>query len=365
MIKAADGDTIRAAAGRYYGAGNEVAVVYRDVTLSGGWNTAFTAREGYSVLDGQEVRRGITVKSTAAATVRRFVIEHARPVGLRNYGGLTLDDSAVRATVGLAGIMNRVGGTLAVRDSAVTENHTGGIQNQATLYVDNSTISGNHSSTGTIENCAGLAKISSSTIANNVSGEYLGALAINEGSGFLRNTIVTDNSSTCSVFIGSLRSEGYNLMGAIDASLCIFSAQPSDQIGVDARLDALAGSGDGPRYHPLLPGSPAIDAGNPTGCVDSNGNLLTTDQRGAPRPQDGNSDGIAVCDIGAYEVDGLTPLTPTPTHTRTATPTETFTPTTTPTNTLTETPTATAAPSRTPTATATPLPRIYLPLVLR
>lgn len=57
--------------------------------------------------------------------------------------------------------------------------------------------------------------------------------------------------------------------------------------------------------------------------------------------------------------------TSTPTHTPTATPTATFTPTTTPTSTPTETPTATAAPSRTPTATATPLPRIYLPLVLR
>lgn len=60
-------------------------------------------------------------------------------------------------------------------------------------------------------------------------------------------------------------------------------------------------------------------------------------------------------------------FTPTATHTSTYTPTATHTPTYTPiaTHTPTYTPTSTAAPSRTPTATATPLPRIYLPLVLR
>ena len=48
---------------------------------------------------------------------------------------------------------------------------------------------------------------------------------------------------------------------------------------------------------PLLLGSPAIDAGNPNGCTDGNGNLLKTDQRGYPRPdkQSGR------CDIGAFE----------------------------------------------------------------
>jgi hypothetical protein len=37
-----------------------------------------------------------------------------------------------------------------------------------------------------------------------------------------------------------------------------------------------------------LPGSPALDAGNPDTCAD-------TDQRGVTRPQHG------VCDIGAFE----------------------------------------------------------------
>lgn len=46
--------------------------------------------------------------------------------------------------------------------------------------------------------------------------------------------------------------------------------------------------------HDLLPGSPAIDA--------AIGDCPDHDQRGAPRPQDGNGDGVAVCDLGAYEL---------------------------------------------------------------
>ena len=48
----------------------------------------------------------------------------------------------------------------------------------------------------------------------------------------------------------------------------------------------------------LLPDSPAIDAGNPSGCTDDNGNLLKTDQRGLPRPDRKDKTG---CDMGAYE----------------------------------------------------------------
>lgn len=41
--------------------------------------------------------------------------------------------------------------------------------------------------------------------------------------------------------------------------------------------------------------------GNPAGCVDVQGHLLTADQRGYLRPVDGNGDNVAVCDSGAYE----------------------------------------------------------------
>jgi hypothetical protein len=52
--------------------------------------------------------------------------------------------------------------------------------------------------------------------------------------------------------------------------------------------------------HALLPGSPAIDAGDGGICAQ-----LPTDQRGSPRSVDGNLDGGAVCDLGAYEYSRL------------------------------------------------------------
>ena len=46
--------------------------------------------------------------------------------------------------------------------------------------------------------------------------------------------------------------------------------------------------------HALRPGSSAIDAGI--------GACIAHDQRGVARPQDGNDDGVAVCDLGAFEL---------------------------------------------------------------
>jgi len=44
--------------------------------------------------------------------------------------------------------------------------------------------------------------------------------------------------------------------------------------------------------------SPAIDAGNSSGCIDGQEHLLKTDQRGMPRPDTEDKIG---CDMGAYE----------------------------------------------------------------
>ena len=47
--------------------------------------------------------------------------------------------------------------------------------------------------------------------------------------------------------------------------------------------------------HALLSESPAVDAGDNTMCP-------ADDQRGIIRPQDGDGDSEAICDIGAYEL---------------------------------------------------------------
>ena len=52
--------------------------------------------------------------------------------------------------------------------------------------------------------------------------------------------------------------------------------------------------------------SPLLDAGNPNGCRDPEADVITFDQRGLARTQDGpDPDLIARCDIGAVEVQSV------------------------------------------------------------
>jgi hypothetical protein len=89
-------------------------------------------------------------------------------------------------------------------------------------------------------------------------------------------------------------SEGYNLSS--DGTCGLIG--PGDMQNTDPLLGPLQQNGGPTQTMALLPGSPAIDAGNPSGCTDSNSHLLKTDQRGMPRPDKEDTGG---CDIGAFE----------------------------------------------------------------
>ncbi len=286
-------------------------------------------------------------------------------------------------------------------------NGGGGIYSSGNATLINSTISGNRTNRanggGMTQTGSGTGRLHNVTITQNEAD----TLVNNSGNGgglfigpnaklYLGNTILagnTDHSGTtphhdCSGPIS--HGLGYNLITSPTG--CAYAGvQTGNVVLVDPNLGYLDYNNGLTLNHVPLSDSPAIDAGNPTGCTDNAGQPLTTDQRDFMRPNDGNFDGTARCDIGAIEAFSFYPptptFTPTPTHTQvpaiTGTPTATATPTDgpspTPSATATEGPsptpsaTATDGPSPTPTMTDTPGPSptpfpatdwIYLPLAL-
>jgi hypothetical protein len=97
---------------------------------------------------------------------------------------------------------------------------------------------------------------------------------------------------------GTLDQLSYSLLTTTTG--CDFTPD-SSITGENPKLEVLADNGGLTQTHALKADSPAIDAGDPEGCKDHEGEDLTSDQRGEPRPFDGDQDGTAVCDIGAYE----------------------------------------------------------------
>jgi hypothetical protein len=369
------GDTILVATGVYTGTGTEVVLLDKSATISGGWDASFTAQSGTSTIDGQGTRQDITVNSGITAIVERFAVQngyvgdYSDGGGIRNSGTLILDNSTVSgntATSEGGGILN-YGGTLTLNNSTVSGNTAngsgGGISNDfGTATLNNSTVSGNtswegggllnYSSTLTLNNSTvsgntandgggisdrwGTLTLNNTTVSGNTATSagggiyHSGTLTLNNstvsgntanGSGggisiffggtvTLQNSILGENTAgSAPDCAGTIGSAGYNLVG--NTSGCAFTPTTGDLTNIDPELGPLQDYGGSTLTHALLPGSPAIDAGNPAGCMGSAG-LLATDQRGFYRPVDGDSNGTAVCDIGAYEFQQAIFLHPAP-----------------------------------------------------
>ena len=178
----------------------------------------------------------------------------------------------------------------------------GGIENGGVMSLINSTVTGNTAQYtfgvvlatargGGIHN-AGTVDINNSTInGNSASGGGGGGLN-NSSTTVIQNSILAGNS-------------GGNCAGAITSSIYTLSSDTTcalagsgDLNNVNPKLGTLGNYGGPTQTIPLLSGSPAIDAGDPGGCTDSQGHLLTTDQRGYPRPDREDNGG---CDMGAFE----------------------------------------------------------------
>lgn len=204
--------------------------------------------------------------------------EHALEIGK---GRVTLLDSAVRDCSGAGVRLN--GGQLQVIRSLISGNAGAGIHAaEGSVTCVNSTVADNGGAGIRAE--AGAIESASCTIAHN---RGVG-LETSGGGAAAHNTILVANLRACE---GTVTSKGYNLT---DDASCAFS-HSGDVENSDPRVASLAANGGPTETAALTGGSPAIEAGDPAGCTDPTGGVLTVDQRGARRPAG------ARCDIGAYE----------------------------------------------------------------
>ena len=256
--------------------------------------------------------------------------------GLYNYnqGVLTITQSSIVSNT--AGAFESGGGIFAAgaRVSVISSTIAGNVGAtfgggllvfmNGTTTLDNVTLAGNQALNGGAMYAAqGVITLTNTTVssnnaANNYGGIYLNGTPLNlhlinttiayntrtsaAGNGVngltisggatasLVNTILSNNQDNNCLSATPPTSQGYNLADDFSCQL----NQSGDKQGVDAQLGALTNNGGYVATHALLPGSPAIDAGDSARCP-------ATDARTIARPYDGDGNGAAVCDMGAVE----------------------------------------------------------------
>ena len=237
--------------------------------------------------------------------------------GIENFAGtVTIRDSTIDgnsatsigggiSTGGIGGGGPFVNASVSLSRSTVSNNSSasqGAGINLGTgkLNVIDSTVSGNVGvGVYTTFHSGGVTNIDSSTITANAAGGLSAGAAVD-----LANSIVAGN--TAFDVNGLITSQGYNLVQ--NTSFATISGVTTGNIlGQDAKLGPLSDNGGPTKTHLLLEGSPAIDAANPAGQTDPDGNVLTVDQRGLSRKVGPASD------IGPVENQARAPLATTTT----------------------------------------------------
>jgi hypothetical protein len=249
---------------------------------------------GDLIVDGDEGHRVFRVTENVTAELRGFTVSGGQCMGdafdcigsaIKNSGTLTLTDSTLSNNRGVAllneATMTMANSTMSNPEGAPDGVHNGsdvGAQVPQTLTIVNSTVD------DMIQNF-GILTLTHSTV-DRVDTQF-------EDSVTIANSVVAN----C-VDLEQPKSNGYNIESPGDT--CGFD-QPTDQFDVraeDLRLGPLQDNGGLTQTRALEPGSVAIDAIPKAACVDADGEPLTTDQRGEPRPEKGGS----MCDVGAVEV---------------------------------------------------------------
>ncbi len=222
--------------------------------------------------------------------------------GLFLHGAIQLSACTIsgnKATGDGGGLAIPGGGDASLSSCTVSGNTSsaagGGLAIDGTASLTNCTVSGNTAGSaggGGLAN-GGLTTLTDCTVSGNAAGGAGGGLA-NDGTAKLSNTIDAVNTASVGPDAdGAVLSQGFNLIGITDGSSGWVT---SDLTGTGSSplnplLAALGNYGGPTQTMALLPGSPAIDAGNSS---------VATDQRGVSRPKG------SAGDIGAFESSGFT-----------------------------------------------------------
>lgn len=239
-------------------------------------------------------------------------------------GLLTIEDSTVSDNESVAGgggieVYGITSPTAVIRNSTISGNKAlnnedgrgGGIAcDDCQLDIVNSTITGNETAVegGGIAN-GGTVTLRNVTVTGNTAdadGVPNPFDGIDDGGGvhngtgavlILKNSILAGNTDTggeapdCA---GTATSEDFNLIGSTEGCT-VTGTTTHNIIGEDPLLVRLGDNGGPTLTMELRADSPALDAGDPSGCIDENGDALVVDQRGFKRPVG------SACDIGAFE----------------------------------------------------------------
>lgn len=207
-------------------------------------------------------------------------------------GVMTVDHSTLNgnsATTFGGGLFN--GGALTLQNSTLVANtasvYGGGLTNLrvepglGVADVDNVTVTlnGANRGGGAFNGSVGVLNVNNSTFYVNQSSTGGSEFFNATGTLTVRNSIAANQSSNSACY-GTITTGGAPNL-ASDTS-CAFSRR------ADPLLGGLQDNGGPTQTRALLPGSPALDAGDDATC-------LPTDQRGSPRPRG------EACDLGAYE----------------------------------------------------------------
>jgi hypothetical protein len=235
--------------------------------------------------------------------LERVVVEQNTSLNDHSGGGIfvvtnmKLRDSTVRNNEGYegGGIYTVSSPTLEVEDSTIHNNHAryhgGGIMINSVVNLTNVTISGNTAAAsggGASMWNSGNGTFVNVTMANN---SVLDP-AVTTGWAIYNKRQLHVKNSLFSAPVGKTACSN----GVSDS---VNSMSGDSSCGVNfpnynLMLGPMQNNGGDTLTHALLAGSPAIDGGDASVCPEH-------DQRGVRRPIDGDGNGSAACDIGAFE----------------------------------------------------------------